>query len=93
MVKQSATWRYFFWLLMTFNIFHAGGYFLFSGIGNIGGDCVMVVAGWQPAWAWRVSLGCAGSCCLFCFGCFARDDTSNCTTIVNLQSFTPPLHP
>jgi len=30
-VKQTASWRYFFWLLMTFNLFHAGGYFLFSG--------------------------------------------------------------
>jgi len=35
-VKQAASWRYFFWLLMTFNLFEAGGYFLFSGIGNIG---------------------------------------------------------
>jgi hypothetical protein len=30
-VKQSAPWRYFFWLLMTFNLLEAGGYFLFSG--------------------------------------------------------------
>jgi hypothetical protein len=54
-VKQTASWRYFFWLLMTFNLFDAGGYFLFSGIGNFG-DWAMVVAGWQPAWAWRVGL-------------------------------------
>jgi hypothetical protein len=54
-VKRSASWRYFFWLLMTFNLFSAGGYFLFSGIGNIG-DWAAVVAGWQPAWAWRVGL-------------------------------------
>jgi preprotein translocase subunit SecG len=58
-VKQSATWRYFFWLLMTFNLFDAGGYFLFSGIGNIG-DWAAVVAGWQPAWAWRVGLTALG---------------------------------
>src|ERR1700692_3844023 len=35
-VERSASWRYFFWLLMTFNLLHAGGYFLFSGVGNIG---------------------------------------------------------
>ncbi len=31
-VKQTASWRYFFWLLMTFNLFKVGGYFLFPGI-------------------------------------------------------------
>src|SRR5882762_4705606 len=58
-VKRSASWRYFFWLLMTFNLLSAGGYFLFSGIGNIG-DWAAVVAGWQPAWAWRVGLTALG---------------------------------
>jgi hypothetical protein len=53
--RQSAPWRYFFWLLMTFNLFDAGGYFLFSGVGNFG-DWAVVVAGWQPAWAWRAGL-------------------------------------
>ncbi|HEV7219530.1 MAG TPA: hypothetical protein VGN39_11705 [Terriglobales bacterium] len=58
-VTKSASWRYFFWVLMTFNLFAAGGYFLFSGIGNIG-DWADVVAGWQPAWAWRVGLAALG---------------------------------
>ena len=58
-VKRSASWRYFLWLLMTFNLFAAGGYFLFSGIGNIG-DWADVVAGWQPAWAWRLGLAVLG---------------------------------
>ena len=58
-VKQSAPWRYFFWLLMTLNLFGVGGYFLFSGIGNIG-DWAAVVAGLQPAWAWRVGLAALG---------------------------------
>jgi hypothetical protein len=58
-VKQSATWRYFFWLLMTLNLLGVGGYFLFSGIGNIG-DWAAVVTGWQPAWAWRVGLAALG---------------------------------
>ena len=54
-VKRAASWRYFFWLLMTFNLFDAGGYFLFSGVGNFG-DWAEVVAGWNPAWAWRLGL-------------------------------------
>lgn len=54
-VRRTASWRYFLWLLMTFNLFDAGGYFLFSGVGNFG-DWAMVVAGWQPAWAWRIGL-------------------------------------
>lgn len=63
-VKQSASWRYFFWLLMTFNLFDAGGYFLFSGIGNIG-DWAAVIAGWQPAWAWRVAVTALGTVTYF----------------------------
>jgi hypothetical protein len=63
-VKQSASLRYFFWLLMTFNLFEAGGYFLFSGIGNFG-DWADVVAGWQPAWAWRVGLTALGAVTYF----------------------------
>jgi hypothetical protein len=63
-VKQVASWRYFFWLLMTFNLFDAGGYFLFSGIGNFG-DWAAVVAGWQPPWAWRVGLVALGTVTYF----------------------------
>ena len=58
-IRQSVLWRYFFWLLMTFNLFDAGGYFLFSGIGKIG-DWAAVVAGWQPAWTWRLGLTALG---------------------------------
>jgi hypothetical protein len=63
-IKQSASWRYFFWLLMTFNLLEAGGYFLFSGVGNFG-DWAVVVAGWQPAWAWRVGLVVLGTVTYF----------------------------
>ena len=63
-VKQAAPWRYFFWLLMTFNLFEAGGYFLFSGIGNFG-DWSAVVAGWQPPWAWRTGLVALGAVTYF----------------------------
>jgi hypothetical protein len=62
--KRSAPWRYFFWLLMTFNLLDAGGYFLFSGIGNFG-DWSAVVAGWQPAWAWRIGLVALGTVTYF----------------------------
>ena len=58
-IKHFAPWRYFFWLLMTLNLFGVGGYFLFSGIGNIG-DWAAVVAGWQPAWVWRMGLTALG---------------------------------
>ncbi|MGB7845785.1 MAG: hypothetical protein WBL63_09240 [Candidatus Acidiferrum sp.] len=63
-IKQSAPWRYFFWLLMTFNLLDAGGYFLFSGIGNFG-DWAAVVGGWQPLWAWRVGLVVLGAVTYF----------------------------
>jgi hypothetical protein len=62
--KRSAPWRYFFWLLMTFNLFDAAGYFLFSGIGNFG-DWAVVVAGWQPSWAWRIGLVALGAVTYF----------------------------
>lgn len=66
-VRRRASWRFFFWLLMTFNLLDAGGYFLFSGVGNFG-DWAAVVAGWQPAWAWRVGLiGLGVVTYFFCF--------------------------
>jgi hypothetical protein len=62
--SKSASWRYFFWQLMTFNLFDAGGYFLFSGVGNFG-DWAAVVAGWHPAWAWRIGLVALGTVSYF----------------------------
>ena len=47
--------RLFFWLLTTFNLLSAGGYFLFSGVGNIG-DWAAFIQGLHPAWAWRLAL-------------------------------------
>jgi hypothetical protein len=55
LVKRDTRLRYFLWLSMTINLFGAGGYFLFSGVGNIG-DWAAVVQGLQPAWLWRVGL-------------------------------------
>lgn len=56
---RSTRLRYFFWLAMTTNLYVAGGYFLFSGIANIG-DWAEVIAGYHPAWVWRVLLTLAG---------------------------------
>jgi hypothetical protein len=47
--------RYFLWLLMTVNFLQGGGYFLFSGLGNIG-DWANVIEGLEPAWLWRAGL-------------------------------------
>lgn len=55
LVTRSTHLRYFLWLSMTINLLGAGGYFLFSGVGNIG-DWADVIQGQQPAWLWRVGL-------------------------------------
>lgn len=47
--------RYFLWLLMTGNLLSAGGYFMYSGVGNFG-DWADVIRGFSPAWLWRVGL-------------------------------------
>jgi hypothetical protein len=47
--------RYFLWLSMTINLLQAGGYFLFSGVANIG-DWAVVVEGLAPSWIWRLGL-------------------------------------
>lgn len=62
--------RYFLWLAMTVNFFEVGGYFLFSGVGNIG-DWADVIAGLQPAWSWRVGLTLLGAATYMAFVWFA----------------------
>ena len=57
---RSPHWRLFLWVLAFVNLLQAAGYLLFSGIGNIG-DWAVVIAQWQPAWAWRVALTVAGA--------------------------------
>lgn len=47
--------RYFLWLVMTINLLQACGYFLFSGLGNVG-DWADVIRGLAPAWLWRTGL-------------------------------------
>ncbi len=60
MVRRAARLRYFLWLAMTINLLEGGGYFLFSGFGNIG-DWAVVIQGLQPAWAWRLGLIAVGA--------------------------------
>jgi hypothetical protein len=47
--------RYFLWITMVFNLLDAGGYWLYSGVGNIG-DWSYFIHDWHPAWAFRVGL-------------------------------------
>lgn len=56
----ASTSRWFIWLFMLMNFLTGAGYWMFSGIGNIG-DWAVVIAGWQPAWAWRVGMALVGS--------------------------------
>lgn len=57
--SRPTAWRYFLWLLMTVNLLQAAGYWLFSGIGNIG-DWAVVIAGLWPRWAFRLGLALLG---------------------------------
>lgn len=53
--KARGHFRFFVWLLMVINLMTACGYFLFSGVANIG-DWADVVRGLRPTWAWHVVL-------------------------------------
>jgi hypothetical protein len=58
-VVRSTRLRYFLWLLMTINLLEFSGYFLFSGVANIG-DWAAVIQRLQPAWLWRIGLTLVG---------------------------------
>lgn len=57
---KASEWRWFLWLFMLMNFLTGAGYFMFSGIANIG-DLAVVIDGWQPAWAWRTGMALIGS--------------------------------
>lgn len=44
--------RYFFWLSMTINLLAGTGYFLFSGVTQVG-DWVVVIRDFKPFWLWN----------------------------------------
>lgn len=54
----AATW-FFLWLLATICLLQGTGYFLFSGVGNVG-DWAEVVRGLPGGALWRVGLAAAG---------------------------------
>jgi hypothetical protein len=56
---RVTSWRYFLWLFMTVNLLHATGYWLFSGVANVG-DWAQIVAGLEPRWPYRVLLAILG---------------------------------
>ena len=56
---RLTTWRYFLWLFMTVNLLQATGYWLFSGVANVG-DWAQIVAGLEPRWPYRVLLAILG---------------------------------
>jgi hypothetical protein len=58
--RGSPHWRYFLWLSMAINLMTGAGYFLFSGVANIG-DWAEIVRDLSPRWAWRVGLSVAGA--------------------------------
>lgn len=58
-VRRAVHLRFFLWLAMTFNLLAAAGYWLFSGLGNIG-DWAIILAGHHPAWLWHLAMALIG---------------------------------
>ena len=56
---SSETW-YFLWLFMLMNWYYGAGYFIFSGMSNVG-DWAVVINGWEPAWFWRLLITIVGA--------------------------------
>ena len=61
----SKTW-FLLWLLMMMNWFYGAGYFIFSGLSNIG-DWAVVIEGWEPSGLIRVFMVIAGILLYFLF--------------------------
>ena len=57
--KQSSEILFFLWVFMLMNWFYGAGYFIFSGIANVG-DWAVVINGWEPSWLWRVLMTIVG---------------------------------
>lgn len=58
-VRKSAHWYYLLWLLMTFNLLTGAGYWIYSGVGNIG-DWARILVGHEPAWLWHAGMAIGG---------------------------------
>jgi len=57
---RLTSWRYFLWLFMTLNLLQGTGYWLFSGVANVG-DWAQLVAGLEPRWLYRAILTILGA--------------------------------
>lgn len=53
--STTAAWRYALWLFAAVNLMQGTGYFLFSGLAEVG-DWTAVIDGWEPHWLWRSGL-------------------------------------
>ena len=62
--------RYFLWLFMLMNWLMGAGYWMFSGIGNIG-DWANVIEGWQPNVLWRIAMTVIGTMSYMAFVWYA----------------------
>jgi hypothetical protein len=60
----SAHFHYFLWLFAAINLYIGTGYFLFSGVSNIG-DWANVIAGLPGHWIWRGLLTLVGGASYF----------------------------
>lgn len=57
--KQTPEIWLFLWLFMLMNWLYGAGYFVLSGIANIG-DWAVVIDGWKASWLWRVLMTIVG---------------------------------
>ncbi|MGA9884115.1 MAG: hypothetical protein WBQ34_10380 [Candidatus Acidiferrales bacterium] len=62
--RASAQTRYFLFTTCTFCLFTATGYFLLSGVTNLG-DWAKVIAGMRPHWIWQALLAVVGAASYF----------------------------
>ena len=53
--NQAPELQFFLWLFMLMNWLWGAGYWIFSGIANVG-DWAKVIEGWNPHWLWRILL-------------------------------------
>jgi hypothetical protein len=57
--EQTSETQFFLWLFMLMNWCYGAGYFILSGVANIG-DWAVVINGWEPDWLWRSLMTIAG---------------------------------
>lgn len=59
-LQRSSETQFFLWLFMLMNWLLGAGYWMFSGIANVG-DWASVIDGWDPHWLWRVVMTVVGT--------------------------------